>query len=712
MLNASRSGNKAAVLLSALMLLSLPLAGLAWPTAASPKAYQPYAPKMPATKSIEVFDLTQDLSAQTWEAKEAYMICTVIQGIVNRTSAKKIYFTHSPQEHAWIPAPTDQYLLDDGLIPVPRTTPTLDTSKKFPVLSYLLAHYKSAIKGKVWCQELEKPTWEKDSAIMAAITACGIEDAIPVTTAMDAYVTAAGLKLKVKADTRNLKTKDEAYRWAKANYFTSKTSRKVVGFHSYTAFPEQKYIADQFPITYDYLIANRAFVICSDDAAILDDLMNSTNYPSGAFVFGLPTNEGMMVMMEKRGFPFEICNLPNLTVTSSFPTDFDYTPTAPVAQLPIDPNGAYVAFYVTDGDSLGFGGSFHYDTIRNSPAKGSYPTSWSTSILLNDLMPTYIKWRSAHTYGGKYEMLADSFHVSVPSDYGYGPFLKFHQEVFARSKGTFKGAINLFYTTPLYTRFINDAQPDLFIPGYSGNRNGNPVTWSRTGANKVLTVGLSGATGTDAGSGAMIERAARAPIEATPAGQPAFVIVTAGDSRHSGDSALHIKEAGDAIKANPGKRNWYFLRTTDLTATYQQYIKETGGACLNQAYMKKVVASSTEKSEHSTYNAVDGRGKNGTRWASESSDPQWIYVDLGEAKKVNHVVLSWEGAYAKAYQIQVSTDATNWTEVFSTTTGDGGTDDIRFAPAEARYVRMYGTQRGSGFGYSLWEFEVYATAAK
>ncbi len=26
-----------------------------------------------------------------------------------------------------------------------------------------------------------------------------------------------------------------------------------------------------------------------------------------------------------------------------------------------------------------------------------------------------------------------------------------------------------------------------------------------------------------------------------------------------------------------------------------------------------------------------------------------------------------------------------------------------------RYVRMYGTQRSNGYGYSLWEFQVYGT---
>ncbi len=63
------------------------------------------------------------------------------------------------------------------------------------------------------------------------------------------------------------------------------------------------------------------------------------------------------------------------------------------------------------------------------------------------------------------------------------------------------------------------------------------------------------------------------------------------------------------------------------------------------------------------------------------------------------MVLLWETAYGKAYQIQVSNDATNWTTIYSTTTGDGGTDDLSVS-GSGRYVRMYGSVRGTQWGYS------------
>jgi beta-glucosidase-like glycosyl hydrolase len=75
---------------------------------------------------------------------------------------------------------------------------------------------------------------------------------------------------------------------------------------------------------------------------------------------------------------------------------------------------------------------------------------------------------------------------------------------------------------------------------------------------------------------------------------------------------------------------------------------------------------------------------------------------------VCQVVLNWEAAYATAFQIQVSTDATSWNSVYSTTTGTGGTQTLSVT-GTGRYIRMYGTARGTGYGYSLWEFQVYGT---
>jgi hypothetical protein len=39
----------------------------------------------------------------------------------------------------------------------------------------------------------------------------------------------------------------------------------------------------------------------------------------------------------------------------------------------------------------------------------------------------------------------------------------------------------------------------------------------------------------------------------------------------------------------------------------------------------------------------------------------------------------------------------------------GGVDDLTGLSGSGRYVRMYGTQRGTIYGYSIWDYDVYGS---
>jgi sialate O-acetylesterase len=123
------------------------------------------------------------------------------------------------------------------------------------------------------------------------------------------------------------------------------------------------------------------------------------------------------------------------------------------------------------------------------------------------------------------------------------------------------------------------------------------------------------------------------------------------------------------------------------------------------AYQKPAVASSGASEAPDAAAVTDGSP--GTRWSSQYSDAQWVYVDLGFSQEISSVALHWESAFAKAYKLQVSDDAKSWKEVYSTENGQGGMEQLKFAPVGARYVRMQGVHRATGFGYSLYSFEVY-----
>ncbi|MFH0879830.1 MAG: GH116 family glycosyl hydrolase, partial [Lentisphaerota bacterium] len=113
-------------------------------------------------------------------------------------------------------------------------------------------------------------------------------------------------------------------------------------------------------------------------------------------------------------------------------------------------------------------------------------------------------------------------------------------------------------------------------------------------------------------------------------------------------------------------------------------------------------ASSVEGAGYEAEKAVDGNYA--TRWSSAASDNQWLSIDLGASRAFNFVTLNWEAAYAKAYEIQISSNASDWATVLTETNGNGGMDLVYVGEHAARYVKMRGLQRGTAFGYSLYEF--------
>lgn len=153
----------------------------------------------------------------------------------------------------------------------------------------------------------------------------------------------------------------------------------------------------------------------------------------------------------------------------------------------------------------------------------------------------------------------------------------------------------------------------------------------------------------------------------------------------------------------------------------------------NLALGKNTVSSALENSSHLASNAVDGKNTEdaNNRWASDYVDNAWWVVDLGDVYDVNSIKIYWEGAYSKEYKIQVATDEAAWADVSSknltnnqkdetywTTIYTGGAtkkglQELNFAEENAaRYVCFQGVTRGTSYGNSFYEFEVYGAEFK
>ncbi|TCC64536.1 PKD domain-containing protein [Kribbella pittospori] len=150
-----------------------------------------------------------------------------------------------------------------------------------------------------------------------------------------------------------------------------------------------------------------------------------------------------------------------------------------------------------------------------------------------------------------------------------------------------------------------------------------------------------------------------------------------------------------------GARNHNFVAPAAPATYTARYVPKRNLARGRAVAVSSVYAAGREGSK-----AVDGSMT--TAWTSKRSDPQWLRVDLGSVQVVNQVLLNWSSAYAKAYQIQVSGNAQTWKTVYSTTAGNGGTDNVVFGAIYARYVRINATARvAAGNYYALWEFGAY-----
>ena len=118
-----------------------------------------------------------------------------------------------------------------------------------------------------------------------------------------------------------------------------------------------------------------------------------------------------------------------------------------------------------------------------------------------------------------------------------------------------------------------------------------------------------------------------------------------------------------------------------------------------------VAASSVHSPQYAAELAFDGDRQ--TRWASSQAGdrPAWLEVDFGREVPVGELVIHWERAAAKAYEIQVSPDRKTWQTIHRQPDGKGGTERLTGLAGSGRYLRIACQQPGSWSLYSIWEVE-------
>ncbi len=158
----------------------------------------------------------------------------------------------------------------------------------------------------------------------------------------------------------------------------------------------------------------------------------------------------------------------------------------------------------------------------------------------------------------------------------------------------------------------------------------------------------------------------------------------------------------DKVYANEkiAKSEYHFLKTAILAQLD------------NIAEGKPAKASTVEAAHLGAEKAFDG--VSATRWASEVAEKQWLQVDFEEIKTFDTIIANWEFARASNYQLLISDDGQNWEpiEVDGKTnfSAEQYVNVYTFEPVQARYLKMNGIERATGYGFSLYELAAYNTS--
>ncbi|MER5864822.1 discoidin domain-containing protein [Kitasatospora sp. NPDC002040] len=260
---------------------------------------------------------------------------------------------------------------------------------------------------------------------------------------------------------------------------------------------------------------------------------------------------------------------------------------------------------------------------------------------------------------------------------------------------------------PLYQQLIQQAGPTAFFPS-AYTFSANETSWSST-----LTGNLATAAAIAPGvpvypyvwpqyhQGSSPDSLS---LGFVPAAQWSYQLATLHDLGLTGAvvwGGSNTTVCDPACQAAAGSQGWL-----PQTRSFLDWTGSGADRRTDLALGATATASSVNVTGRDAAKAVDGDPA--TRWGSQYTDPQWLSLDLGAAHRLTGARLVWETAYGTAYSLQGSLDGSSWTTLHATTTGAGGTELVDL-DGTARYVRLLGTARGTGYGYSLWSLNLYGS---
>lgn len=528
--------------------------------------YKPRVPKTCPTTKVIVYDVTQE--KEQFPAALPAIAC--IQGLVNRTSAEKIFLKGVPFRCFWKVEedhprnagrvgpgnPFDDML--EELIPYPKEYPEVDRSKRAPVLSHLMKNYGHLVKGKVYSDQ-----WSPGR--MPAVNTCVFEDGILITPVVDQLLKSEGYDLRVLADYSGVDDCFDATEISVKKYLNHpKRNTQMVGYGTNTP-------------GLDYCVATCTFSLYIDQRELKPDQHDTmqetildimSHFDPGALGVGYIEQSHANKVLGRNGYQPVCGELPNASMTSSILTvPEEFYPEKPGRVLPLDPNGIYITWFGVDVDAIDFA-LLTYKALRNDPAGGQAPLLIKMNPYLADWFPTLFKWFTEY-----HPEQMDFFYAP----YGDGPPPKgtpttdHCAHYVANTNGAFGSHEVMESGLPLFEMMGGYmGEPERFKVDWGLNKG--TVWGSKLGG---IRFGPKNPHPYDPDTDELVRYVKSSILLYGEAGKPYFMIGRI-PSESGVDGFGILKAAQDRLTSDPEiERPLYFVRPFDLAATYKEY-RESG----------------------------------------------------------------------------------------------------------------------------------------
>ena len=533
------------------------------------------------------------------DSKDAIVTARVIQGLVNRTSADKIYLfndctdaTHDIGGTNWN-VQSDWIANSDELENLPATALSRWGSGPDAGLHRLIENYQSYIDGFVIWDD-STTNYVNMGTFGAAVTIAAQEGYIAVSpTIYNEIRNTWGYSFANTIDLRqnNFASDHDALDWCIDNYWSgSNPNMKAVFSLGIDGYYQQgtggwATTFNEGPI--DYAVATNGFAFNinmadSNDDTVLMKLLQ--NYPEGktAVLGWIPTHpddgfaETPACLNGSSYYVLGGNGLSNFSVYGSFPDSSINLPT-PIA-YDVDSNDVYIGFMMTDGDALHCVYRGMFDTFVNNRTEdfGKIPITWSIAPQLANLAPTVYNYFVRNLPGSSnpgidsgsdltigwadkvngtgdtgLSTLADSWRQYADLSDIHTIWTVHSQENSQRADICNWNQITIGYTNSQIAIHEATLNADTVVAG----------TWN-FGYNPTVSDAVNGIKS----------------VVANNPENPVFMMVTIG-APFSECATVYdkVKLIADQLRAAPEGRDYHFVNARDMGATYRNYGGEGGG---------------------------------------------------------------------------------------------------------------------------------------